>query len=142
MPKKTFTDVEIKQRAVRRGALVLFELWEEGRGAHSRLLELLVPDSYIIVGTSKNGGGWREHLVPLAFIRDQCFEIFENGDGIDAAAKFIDEHLKVAYITPDERRKIDFELGLRGRMPDEWTPGDYLARLNAAGINLADRILE
>lgn len=137
--KRSFTDAEVKSRAVQRAALVLFQLWEENRGAHSRLLEMLVPDSYITVGTSKNGGGWREHLVPLAFIRDECFKIFERGGDVELAAKFIDVHLKVAHITPEERRKLDFEFGLKGRMPDDWSPGDYLARLAAAGIDLDGR---
>jgi hypothetical protein len=121
--------------------MVLFDLWEENRGTHSRLLEMLVPDSYIAIaiGTSTNGGGWREHLVPLAFIRDKCHEIFKSGGSIDQAAKFIDTHLKVAHITREERDRLDFELGLKGRMPDNWSPGDYLARLNAAGITLDDR---
>lgn len=136
MQKHKFTDPEIKTRAVKRAALVLFELWEENNGTHSRLLEMLVPELYITIGTSKNGGGWREHLVPLAFIRDQCHAIFEEGGSIEEAAIFIDRHLKVAHITREERNKLDFELGLKGKMPDDWEPGDYLARLTAAGINL------
>jgi hypothetical protein len=138
--KRIFTDAEVKQRSVRRAAVVLHELWEEDRGAHSRLLELLVPDSYITIGTSLNGGGWREHLVPLAFIRDQCFKMFEGGAEVDQVATFLDQHLKVAHITPEERHTIDFKLGLRGKMPEEWEPGDYLARLTAAGIDLNDRL--
>jgi len=144
MKKRIFSDTEVKQRAVNRGAHVLFELWEEGRGAHSRLLEMLVPENYITIGTSKNGSGWREHVVPLAFIRDKCFEIFEEecgiaDGGIERASQFIDTHLKVAYITLEERKKLDFELSLKGKMPDAWVAGDYLARLTAAGINLDER---
>jgi len=140
MARKVFTDEEVKRRSVRRAALVLFELWEEDRGAHSRLLELLLPDSYILVGTSVNGGGWREHLVPLAFIRDQCFKLFCEGKGIEEAAQYIDQHLKIAHITREEREKIDVELGLRSKMPETWEPGDFLARLKAAGINIVERL--
>lgn len=136
MAKDDFTDEQVKKRAVKRGAYVLFQLWEEGRGAHSRLLEVLVPDSYVTLGISINGPGWKEHLVPLSFIRDYCFSIFEQGGGINEAAEFIDTHLKIVYISPAERQKLDFELGLKGKMPESWEPGDYLARLNAAGIKL------
>lgn len=136
MAKNDFTDEEVKQRAVRRAAFVLYELWEEGRGAHSRLLELLVPEAYVTVGISTNGGGWREHLVPLSFIRDHCFSLFDDGKDLSEAAAFISTHLKVAYITLEERQRLDFELGLKGKMPEDWSPGDYLARLEAAGINL------
>lgn len=139
MPKKPFTDAEIKARTVQRAAFVLFQLWEENRGAHSRLLEMLVPDSYITIGISKNGGGWREHLVPLAFIRYQCFEIFEREGSVEEAAEFIDAHLKVVHITLEERKKLDYDLGLKGKMPDNWSVGDYLARLTKAGINIDER---
>ena len=137
--RKQFTDAEVKARSVRRAATVLFELWEENRGTHSRLLEMLVPDSYITIGTSGNGSGWREHLVPLARIRDECHKIFEAGGTVDQAARFIDAHLKVAHITREERNRLDYELGLKSKMPDDWAPGDYLARLRAAGIDLDDR---
>lgn len=136
--RRIFTTAEVKARAVRRAALVLFELWEENRGAHSRLLELLVPDVYITVGVSKQGRGWREHLVPLAFIRDHCFSLFASGGSVEDAAKFIDEHLKVAHVTQAEREKLDFQYGFRNRMPEDWKPGDFLARLTAAGIELKD----
>jgi hypothetical protein len=33
-------------------------------GAHSRVFETLIPDSYIFAGKSVNGDGWREHVVP------------------------------------------------------------------------------
>lgn len=137
--RKQFTDSQVKERAVRRAALVLFELWEENRGTHSRLLEMLVPDSYITIGTSVNGGGWREHLVPLARIRNECHRIFERGGTVEEAEHFISVHLKVAHISPEERIRLDFELGLKSKMPENWVPGDYLARLTAAGINLDDR---
>ncbi len=139
MPKRrNFTDIEVKRRAIHRAAVVLFELWEENRGTHSRLLELLVPDKLITIGTSVRGGGWREHLVPLAYIRDKCHEIFETGGTIAQAAQFIETHLKVVNITREERTRIDFELGLKSRMPENWKLGDYLARLDAAGIALRD----
>lgn len=137
--RKQFTDSEVKARAVRRAAMVLFELWEENRGTHSRLLEMLVPETYITIGTSINGGGWREHLVPLARIRDECHKIFEAEGSIDQAAQFIDTHLKVAHISREERARLDFELGLKSKMPEDWVPGDYLARLKAAEIDLDDR---
>lgn len=137
--RKKFTDAEIKARAIRRAAVVLFELWEEDRGTHSRLLEMLVPDSYVTIGTSVNGGGWREHLVPLSYIRNECEKIFEAGGTIDHAVQFIDAHLKIAHITREERDRLDFQLGLKSKMPDNWEPGDYLARLRAAGIDLDER---
>lgn len=143
MQRRDYTDAEIKGRAVRRAAGVLFELWEENRGTHSRLLEMLVPDSYITIGTSMKGGGWREHLVPLSVIRNKCHSIFEAAESIDQAielaGKFIETHLKVAHITREERQRLDFELGLKEKMPENWAPGDFLARLAAAGINLDDR---
>ena len=102
---------------------------------------MLVPDSNITIGTSANGGDWREHLVPLSRFRNECHKIFEANGTIVQAAEFIDKHLKLAHISREERDRLDFELGLKCKIPEDWVAGDYLARLRAAGINLDDRPL-
>jgi len=151
--KKSFTKEEMKARATRRAAFVLYELWEESlAGAarpHSRLLERLVPDhlANIHVGKSKklghDGVPRREHLVPLIFINNWCFDqIFgrkpdaERNQLIDEAAKFIEAHYKIAIITREERDTLDGMPGLKTGMPVNWVPGCYKARLERAQIEI------
>jgi hypothetical protein len=141
MAIRKYTEAEEKQRAVRRAAQVLYELWDEGHTAHSRILEYLVRDDHLLVriGYSTNGGSAREHVVPLAYIRNECYAMFERGENVEAAAAFIDAHLKVAHITTEQRDKLDVELGLKTGMPRDWLRGDYLARITAAGIVLREK---
>jgi hypothetical protein len=53
-------------------------------------------------------------------------------------ARLLAKHWKVALITKEEQRRLDFELGLKSSMPAGWTfeKGDTFARLNVAGITL------
>lgn len=127
------------KRACLRMANVLYGHWEEGTGAHTRLFEKLIDEGYIVVGTSIRGGAYREHVVPFKVLRDRCNEYFDKGRRAEDVAPFIETHLKVAFITMDERDRLDFELGLRDRMPDGWQEGDVMARLRMAGIVLATK---
>lgn len=62
--------------------------------------------------------------------------LLENTDHQEIAA-FISKHLKIAYISPDDASRLDFELGLRTSMPDGWQWGDdILARLKEGNISL------
>ena len=136
IPHKQFSSQELKNRAFRRAAQVLYEHWEEGTGAHTRLFETLIPESYVLIGRSSKGDSHREHVVPCAWIRDRSIELFEQGKSIDEVARFIETHLKVVKISEEERSLLDFEMGLKTTMPSGWEPGDVMSRLTAAGIVL------
>lgn len=71
---QTFSPQQLKERAMRRLAVVLKEHAEEGRYPHSRIFETLVPDPWIVEGTSINGGGWREHVVPCSYLARECVQ--------------------------------------------------------------------
>jgi len=128
---------ELKTRAFRRAALALHGHWEEGSGAHTRLFETLVPDEFVIWGTSVRGGKYREHAVPCSVLRDRCFEMFRAGACIDDVAKFIGDHLKIVLITTEEAEQLNVHMKLKNTMPPDWTPGgDVFARFTAAGITI------
>lgn len=112
--------------------------WEEG-WRHSRLLdEPLIPNYIILAGHSLSGAEYREHVVPLALIRDHCEKMFSLGTDLSTVAKLLKRHLKVVMISKAERYRIDFDLGLKVRMPEGWTfddeGADPFARLNVAGV--------
>ena len=53
-------------------------------------------------------------------------------------AVLLGRFLRIAYITPDEARRLDHELNLKTTMPDGWNfeTGSVMARLEAADIKL------
>lgn len=134
--RKNFTDEELRQRAYLRLSMVLFELWEEKQIAHSRIFETLIPDLYVVSGSSKNGSDWREHAVPCSVLRDWSYKMFDEGSSVNEVAQFVREHLKIYRISLQERIKLDFEMGLKNKIPLHWKPGNHFERLAAAGIEI------
>ncbi|WP_236711382.1 hypothetical protein [Novosphingobium barchaimii] len=116
----------------------MHQSWEEN-WRHSRLLdEPLIPNHIIMVGRSRAAAEHREHVVPLALIRDQCEKMFSLGANVAAVAKLLERHLKIVMISRAERLRLDFDLGLKVSMPKGWSfddeNADPFARLKAAGI--------
>ena len=135
-----YTKDQLKARAIRRAADVIYGLYEEGvPGIHSRIFEVLVADEYVEIGRSLNGSSYREHVVPCALLRNECLAMYKNGKSIEDVASMIDRNLGIVRITPEEADYMDHILGLKQRMPDGWRFGidDPLARLHEAGIKLA-----
>lgn len=132
------THDEIRNRVYDRAAWVLHQCWEEG-WRHSRLLdEPLIPNYIILAGHSLAGAEYREHVVPLALIRDQCEKMFALGVRLTAVSALLRRHLRVVMISKAERYRIDFDLGLKVRMPEGWNfedeDADPFARLKVAGV--------
>ncbi len=136
--KRELAKEERAQRVFKRAASVLFESWEED-WRHSRLLDVpLIPNDVILAGVSRKGAQHREHVVPLALIRDHCEKLFENGADITTVATFLERYLKIVMISKEEQMHIDFELGLKTKMPQGWLFNDdsfdVFARLRAGGV--------
>ena len=133
-----FTDKEISQRVFARAAWVMHQSWKEN-WRHSRLLdEPLIPNHIIMAGRSRAASEHREHVVPLALIRDQCEKMFSQGKDVSAVTKLLERHLKIVMLFKAERLRLDFDLGLKVSMPEGWPfedeNADPFARLKAAGI--------
>lgn len=116
----------------------MHQSWEEN-WRHSRLLdEPLIPNHIIMAGRSRAAAEHREHVVPLALIRDQCERMFSLGADVAAVTKLLERHLKIVMISKAERLRLDFDLGLKVSMPKGWSfddeNSDPFARLKAAGI--------
>lgn len=117
----------------------MHQSWEE-EWRHSRLLdEPLIPNHLITVGHSRAGSEHREHIVPLALIRNQCEAMFSKGVALTEVAALLKRNLKIVMISRVERYRLDFELGLKTVMPKGWTfddkDSDPFARLVAAEID-------
>jgi len=140
---KNYKKPELKERALRRAALVLYEQWEEFGGGDTRILDhWMIPNQYVEVGSSLKGKGYREHVVPRKVIRDECLTVFEDTLDqdkelvIDKAAKLIGELLYIIHITKEEANHVDIVQGLKQKMPQGWKyeDGDVFARLKKASI--------
>lgn len=138
LAEQKFTQNVLKARALSRIARVLVEHAEEERFPHSRFFETLMPDAWIIGGRSKKGGGWREHIVPCAYLARECINAINNGAKEGDIAALLEKYLRIVHITPAERRVIDFDLGYRNTMPPDWIFGqdDPFQRLIDANIIL------
>lgn len=140
------SDDELRERAFRRIACVLWSFWDEQqhvvpRAARvsTRVFDHLIYEGLIFLGTSVNGGGHVEHVVPCVFIRDRAFDMFWDGKTQADVALMVGRLLRVAHITKEEAHRIDHELEHKTVMPLGWDSetGSILARLELAGIQLA-----
>ena len=137
--KRDYSVEEMKNRAIKRVAEVIYGQWEEGRGVHSRIFEVLVPDGFVINGKSIKGGTYREHIVPCSLIRNHANKMYNDQATITEVANMIDKHLRIVMISHEEAKYIDNDLGLKEVMPNGWEfgEGDPLARLYVGGVVLA-----
>lgn len=144
--KRTFTEEEKINEAFLRIANVLYSHWricndEEKEslqcGGHSRLFDYLIPDSYITKGESKNGKGHREHIVPCALIRCHAYSMFNDSYLIEDVANMIKDNLIIVHITKEEQNRLDYELGYKHTMPENWEFGhDPYKRLEMGDIEV------
>lgn len=130
---------EMLERAFYRIAWNVKHMWEETGHSDTRLFdEPVIPDKFVLVGQSKSGGTYREHIVPRVFICHECHKMFEQGESIEAVARFIRRHLKIVLISKEESDRLNLKanLGLREKMPNGWVSdaGDVFERLKIAGV--------
>ncbi len=98
---------------------------------------------FVGIGTSKEaadkGEFHPEHVVPCAVMITEVKRLISEGIlSDDEIAKLLKKHWKIARITKDQAKYIDYKLGLKSSMPDGWSfeGGDTLARLKEANISI------
>ena len=144
---KNFTKEELAYRGCQRAAMALYSFWEEQRydaryqneaGVHSRIFDALIPNVYIELNSKALGRSYKEHVVPCAYIRNLSFKMYHENSSIDDVAKMISKLLKIAYITKDERKKIDSIH--KYSMPEkwDWKTDSILERLIIAGVEVVN----
>jgi hypothetical protein len=143
-----FGDDALKRRAFERIAWVLKHFYDEqaeefkgNASLHTRIFETLIFPKYVeIIGKSdklKPGDkGYREHVVPCAYIRNIAFKMYHGGRTEDDVAKMVHRILKIALLTRDEANLVDRKYKIA--MPDSWdhTKDSITARLDEYGIKL------
>jgi hypothetical protein len=133
----SFSDAEIKDRRLKRLAEMIYDHWEEKSGMDTRYFEHpYVNDVYTVSGQSKNGGEYREHVVPRAYLRDECFKLFDKGASIDEVASILRANLRVVKISNEEAVRMNVKY--KTTMPEGWVLGQDcpLERLNICGVEI------
>lgn len=141
----SFTKEELKKRSFERAAAVLYSFWEEQRennprtvAVHSRLFDTLIYNEYIELNEKTTDRKYPEHVVSCAYIRNLAFEMFWNDKCIDDVAEMIGKLLRIAYIRPEEAKRLDAVH--KYTMPKEWDweKDSLLRRLEDSGIEVID----
>lgn len=142
-----FSKHEVVYRASKTVVQLIRNHVEEDRGGiHSRLFShVLHPEQdFVCIGKSDavilGASAHPEHLVPCAILIQEVRRLLTEGRlSDDEIAVLLQKHWKIALISKEQARYIDFELGYKSRMPDGWSfeAGDMLARLHSANITLA-----
>jgi len=136
------------QRSFQRAARYLHRVHQKEVGAHSRVVEIFVPNEFVPTGNGSEGGGHREHVIPCAFLRDVALELYDSGAGVDDVASFLRAHVYIVNITKFQQETLDKSKANAGRglkkiMPENWRFGDDpFMRLTEAEIDYHFDVLE
>jgi len=132
---------EILDRSLLRLARYIRRILTEGTQAHSRVVEIFVPDDLVPRGFGKNGRGYREHVVPCVILRDACLDLIKQGWKTEDIAGWVRPYIAVVEITTAEAKRLDGSksqggVGLKNSMPKNWSfdTGCIFARLHEAEI--------
>ena len=78
-----------------------------------------------------------EHVIPVTIVFQRLIRLVEEGASEEELMDFLEESLIVVWVTVQERKMMDGELGLSRSMPTGWDWGDDpYSRLVAARIEL------
>ncbi len=117
----------LARRSFMRAARYIHRIHKEGAPAHSRVVELFVPDAFVPHGMGSDGPGHREHVVPCVYLRDECLRRYEIGVGVEEIADFLQRHVVIVEISKMQQKHLDGSirsghLGLKNKMPKGWAP--------------------
>lgn len=93
-------------------------------------------DEFISVNEKTDELDYREHLVPCVCLHNRLIEVFLVNQQTEELANIIKSYLKIAYIRSADAHRLDYDLGLKVKMPENWQWGDSVfARLEIAKIS-------
>lgn len=137
MSTKNFTKEEVKRRRLLRLAQLIYDHWEEGRVMDTRYFDHpFIHNEHVELGQSLVGGSYREHVVPRAYLRDQCMSLFEQGAQLDDIVNILEANLRIVRVSPEEADLLNSQF--KSSMPEGWRLGedDPLQRFHLASIKV------
>ena len=135
-------ETAIARRCYLRAARYI-ELIHKGQvPAHSRIVELFIPDDVVPKGKGFEGLQHREHVVPCLYLLEKCKERFSGGASVEDVADFLVRHVVIVKISKAQQKRLDASkknggIGHKNTMPDGWQPDQdcIFQRLHKAEIN-------
>ncbi len=125
MDSNKFTHEQLKRRKCNLIARIIYEVLEEGIYApHTRIPEMIIWDAWAMIGRSSKQSTYREHVVPLAFLRNTSIEMYKAGKTLNDVEQFWFDHYLIALITNKEADRLNAIKGLKTGMPKAWKMGD------------------
>lgn len=92
-------------------------------------------DKVISVNKKTDELDYREHLVPCVCLHNRLIEVFLANQQVEELVDIIKSYLRIAYIRSADAHRLDYDLGLKVKMPENWKWGDSpFARLEIANI--------
>ena len=92
-------------------------------------------DEHISVNRKTDELDYREHLVPCVCLHNRLIEVFLANQQVEELVNIIESYLKIAYIRSADAYRLDYDLGLKVKMPENWQwGGSVFARLEVANI--------
>lgn len=129
------------ERSFARAARYLRRVAAGEAPAHSRVVEVFIPNDFVPRGRGKRGGGHAEHVVPCALLRDISIRRYNAGATEAEVADFLQQNVVIVDILPEQQQRLDGKkanggLDLKTTMPEGWEFGRdcIFARLHEANI--------
>lgn len=123
----------------------LIHLSKSGFGFNTRIFShVLHPESeFVYAGQSEKVTNETpihpEHVVPCATLITECKRLIKaETHSNEQIAILLRKHWKIATITKEEQKILDFKLGYKSKMPEGWTfeTGNTFERFERANIRL------
>lgn len=141
-----FSNDEIVYRTCKTVVQLIRNHFDEDRGGiHSRVFShMLHPErNFVCIGQSEavrsGEKAHPEHVVPCKVLIQEILRLLsEKRLPDDEIATLLQKHWKIALISKEQAKHIDFDLAFKSKMPNGWKfeTGDTLARLQSAKISL------
>lgn len=123
-------DLEARFRIM---ATIIQEYLRHRQGMATDLFRWVIYNEMVLVGKSRRGGGCKEHVVPIVYLRDKSKKMFTDGSTVEDVARFLKKNFKVVDITVAEVGLLNSSR-LAQSMPPDWDGTDEFARLRYCGI--------
>lgn len=79
---------------------------------NTELFDIFLPDKLTVIGQTRASTvpgvkRRREHLIPRLAVAERCIEMFEEGASLEEVALFLQNFLKIIWVSSDEAKRID-----------------------------------
>lgn len=110
---------KLARATIRLARYYLRSLNEDG-SRHTRIAQFYIRDAIAPQNVRLSADQYGEHAVPCAVLRESAAAAFVGGACVREVADWIRRRMVVVWIAKDDAWRLDYELGLKDRMPPQW----------------------